>query len=82
MPTINLLSSGVMLADPLMGSTSFMGKIGLFKPVSQLAGWLAGGSGQLLPNGLVMAEGLDMAGGLVMAEGKTAAESVKPLLGE
>jgi len=41
-PTINLLSSGVMLADPLMGSTSFMGKTGLFKPVSQLAGWLAG----------------------------------------
>ncbi len=63
-----LLTPGVVQAGALTGSSSAIGRTGLFMPASQLSAWLIGGSGPVLGQGVVLSEGIVLSEGVVLSE--------------
>ncbi len=71
-----LLTAGVVSADTLVGTSSSIGKTGVFIPNTTLSAWLVSGSGATLIDGVVLSNGLVMSERVVLSEGLVLSERV------
>ena len=84
-----LVTPGAITVGELAGTSSLLGRTGLFTPTATLSSWASSGKtlglgvtlaaqGLILSEGLVMSEGLILSEGLVMSEGLIMSESLRP----
>ncbi len=72
-----LLGTGVVIGTALAGTSSLVGRTGVFLPTATLSAWLLSGSGTVLWNsGLVLSEGLLLSEGLILSEGLVLSEGL------
>ncbi|MEO8806719.1 MAG: S8 family serine peptidase [Burkholderiaceae bacterium] len=69
-----LLTAGVVSLGELAGTSSWVGKTGIFLPSARLASWLS--SGKTLTQGIVLSERVVLSEGLVLGEGLVLSERV------
>ena len=69
------VTAGVLSATALAGTSSKVGRTGVFIPTATLSGWVAVGSGTAFSQGIVMSEGIVLSEGVVMSEGIVLSEA-------